>query len=153
MGCLDSVPDDSAEGRARAFEDKLKLNQWDCDQVKSAFFLLNDGEHILSGNLAKGWENLKDKGIPLVLGDEKKKARDEAWATFAKAFAVGDDTCYASLCYVLFFCSNDGCAKKWKNMADTYSAFKVNNIPLNQHNFLPRVWTKKTSQKHNSRAW
>jgi len=42
MGCLDSsVPDVSPEGRARAFEEDLMFKQFDCDNIKSAFFLLN----------------------------------------------------------------------------------------------------------------
>ena len=79
MGCLDSVPDDSPEGRARAFEEDLMFKQFDCDNVKSAFFLLNTGDTISEAKALKGWENLKGKGIPLVLTDKGKKARDAAF--------------------------------------------------------------------------
>ena len=42
MGCLDSIPENSPEGRARELESALKLDQFNCDHIKSAFFLLNE---------------------------------------------------------------------------------------------------------------
>ena len=89
MGCLDSVPDVSPEGRARAFEEDLMFKQFDCDNVKSAFFLLNTGDKISEAKALKGWTNLKGKGIPLVLTENGKKARD---AAFAKVLADSADS-------------------------------------------------------------
>ncbi len=98
MGCLDSVPDDSPEGRARAFEEDLMFKQFDCDHVKSAFFLLNNGDKISEAKALKGWENLKGKGIPLVLTDKGKTARD---AAFKKVLAdcKQDDDKYVFCCF------------------------------------------------------
>jgi hypothetical protein len=86
MGCLDSVPDDSPEGRARHEEGKLKLDQFNCDHIKAAFFLLGDGTNISGADLDKAWATLKDKGLNITLGDDAATAREKAFATFKSVF-------------------------------------------------------------------
>lgn len=44
MGCLDSVPEDSPEGRARENENALGLSSLKCKDFRDAFFGLNDYE-------------------------------------------------------------------------------------------------------------
>ena len=57
MGCLDSVPDESPEGRARKYEDTLHLGSLSSDNFKSSFFsLYKDGE-IVADNYNKGWDS------------------------------------------------------------------------------------------------